>query len=128
MRRAATRKPADYQITDAIREWSARKYGHAYLPDVFLEDWQNKAEARGYLYANLERALQNFITWAAPAGPYYSAQGWEAKLKAAKAKGNGTRTCKPALRVAGIEVEPMQITTSRDAARAALAAIKRGIA
>lgn len=124
----ATLKPADYQITDAIREWSSDKFGTPYLPDVYLEDWVEAAAIRGSTYADPERSLMRWVRQSSPSGEFYRPQGWESKLRAAKAKGNGKRACKPALQVAGIEVQPAQMTTSRDAARAALAAIKRGIA
>lgn len=124
MKRSASNSPADYTITDSIRSWSAEKYGAQFLPDVYREDWVDAALARGSTYADCERALMNWIRWSSPSGRFYHVGDWESKLKAARSRENGKRTCKPAVQVAGVEIQPMQMTTSRDAARAALANIK----
>lgn len=115
--------PCDYQITDAIRDWSETKFGTPHLPDVYREDWVDAAIARGSTYADCERALMNWVRWSSPAGKFYRAQDWEAKLKAAKRMGQPVRLVKPAQYTPIGPTEPMP-EHFRVAGRAALAAIK----
>lgn len=127
MKRVTQHKPSDYTVTDSIREWSELKYGTPFLPDVYREDWVDAAIARGSTYADCERALMNWVRWSSPSGKFYRAQDWEQKLKAAKRMGQPARSVKPAQYTPNGPTEPMP-EHARVAGRAALAALKRGIA
>ena len=129
--------PADYQITNSIREWAARKHGAMYLPDVYLSEWRDAAIARGSLYANVEQALMNWISWSAPAGRFYQAASWESHLKRARGmERKPLRITQAAPKVAGQYVEagrpsieaPIVARSAEDVARAAIANLKRQIA
>jgi uncharacterized protein YdaU (DUF1376 family) len=58
-RKRATPMPAGFTVSDAVRTWAAGK-GFDRL-DVHLEVFRDKAEAKGYVYADWDKALQNAI-------------------------------------------------------------------
>lgn len=137
MKRSANHSPNDYTITDSIREWASERYGLPHLPDVFIQDWQDAAAARGSTYADCERALQNWIRWSGPSGRFYNSADWERKLKAAKKMHGGVRLSKPPATVAGRYVdengqpipEPaLPSVTPKAAARVALATLMAKLA
>ena len=58
-RKRATPMPAGFEISDTVRAWAASK-GFDRL-DVHLETFVGKAEAKGYVYVDWDKALQNAI-------------------------------------------------------------------
>ena len=129
--------PADYEITDSIREWAARKHGAQYLPDTYLTEWRDAAKARGSLYADCEQALMNWINWSAPSGRFHQAASWESHLKRARGmERKAPRTTQAAPMVAGQYVEagkviaeaPIVARSAEDVARAAIAELKARVA
>lgn len=122
MRRTTNHSPNDYTITDSIREWASQRYGLPHLPDVFIQDWQDAAAARGSTYADCERALMNWIRWSGPSGRFYNPADWERKLKSAKKLGQPARAT-PASQytpTGPTEAVPQSV---RAASRAALATL-----
>lgn len=96
------KSPADLEITDDLREWAARKHGAMYLPDVFLQEFRDKAAARGATYADCAQALRNYINWESPTGKFYKADYWEQQVRRArKMERNPPRSSLPPLFCAG---------------------------
>lgn len=94
-------KPAKYDpkrglITTELMAWCRDRYGYGSLCLAAEADFRayhvdQVEQGKPKKYANWSRAFKNYITWASPAGRFYSARQWEGWLTKAKEMENGPR-------------------------------------
>ncbi len=78
----------DFQVTDGLRGYAARKWTLLYLPDVMLADFQHcfdkELGGNGYAHDNWEMTFKRYMREASPAGTMYKPSHWDARVEQAR--------------------------------------------
>ena len=86
-----TRIPDTFSVSDSVREYCGRKWGHPKLADVFLTDFIECFQDNGRRHDNWDTTFKTYLRRNSPEGPFYNRDYWERKLQAAKSLEYGDR-------------------------------------